>query len=105
MSAKEAFASLVNEAKDAWADHTVTVEEAAKVCQQLASLATKIKEPDAKEGFVEAAGMLFDYLAKQYDIPFVPDIAERRIEGYIKGQLLAGAEHWYETFIGTNDAT
>jgi hypothetical protein len=104
MSAKEAYLAVINEAKDSWADHTITVEEAARVSQKLATLATQIKAPDAKEGLVEAAGMLFDLVAKSYDIPFVPDIAERRIEGYIKSQVLVGVGTWYDNFIGASNA-
>lgn len=100
MSAREAFKKLVDDAKDAWVDHTVTVAEAIKVCQDLAEAATTIKDPDAKECLVEAFGQVFDLAAAKYDMPGVPQFAETRIENYIKGQLQAGVGAWYDVAIG-----
>ncbi len=100
MSAREAFGKLVDDATEAWLDHTVTVDEALKVCRDLAEAATTIKDVDAKDALLEASGKLFDYIADRYDIPYIPGPAERRIEGYVKTRVLEGVSAWYDAAIG-----
>jgi hypothetical protein len=100
MSAREAFKKLVDDAKDAWVDHTVTFDEFIGLCRDLSTAATTIKDADAKEGLLEATGQVFDYMAAKYDIPFVPDRLERVVEGYFKADILKMVGNWYDNAVG-----
>lgn len=76
---------LVADAKDSWADRTVTVAELKRLLVDLVAIANDLKdEPDAEQQVADAMGKVYDTLIAPIDIPNVPAFVESWIDSGIK---------------------